>query len=81
MPTEDVWANARANAKPDRPKCHGTGKWKYDHNHATICDICCQHNMGWWQLREHYGKDNDKWCCRAGCGHTREANPDGGRPQ
>ena len=26
--------------------------------------------MGWWQLKKHYGENNGKWCCRAGCGKT-----------
>jgi hypothetical protein len=85
--TDNAFDNARAHARPDCPKCHGTGAFAYDYNHTTICNLCCTHNMGWWQLREHYGADNDKWCCRAGCGLTLDEEPstqpprgnDGGR--
>jgi len=52
------------------PKCHGKGTYFYDHNHSTVCDLCCDHDKGWWLLEEHYGKDNGKWCCKAGCGFT-----------
>jgi len=70
----DVWANAAQHAKPDCPKCKGTGQYQYSTHgtpHFTICDLCCPHNMGWWLLEQHYGKDNGKLCCRAGCGKTR----------
>lgn len=68
--------NARQHAKPDCPKCHGTGKFLYDHNHGTICDLCCTHNMGWWQLGEGHGKENEgKWCCGAGCGKILDEPP------
>lgn len=59
---------AALNANPTCPKCNGTGKYMYDHNHGTICDLCCKHDRGYWQLLEHYGEKNGKWCCRAGCG-------------
>jgi hypothetical protein len=55
----------------DCVKCGGTGWHQYDHNHRAVCDACCPHDKGWWQLKEHYGKDNDKWCCRRGCGTVR----------
>jgi hypothetical protein len=72
----DVWENARKNAKPDCPTCHGTGRFAYDHNHTTICRRCCLHNMGWWQLTEAHGAENaGKWCCLAGCGHTVDECP------
>lgn len=48
----------------------------YDHNHGTVCKLCCQHDMGYWQLRENYGDKNGKWCCRAGCGHILDNKPD-----
>lgn len=66
----DPWANAAANASPDCPKCNGTGSFMYDRSHNTICNLCCKHNMGWWLLEKHYGKDNGKMCCKAGCGMT-----------
>ena len=66
----DSFDHARKNAHPDCPKCHGTGSYMYDHNHGTICPLCCKHDRGRWLLEEHYGSDNGRWCCRAGCGHT-----------
>jgi hypothetical protein len=57
-------------ARPDCPKCKGTGAYMYDHNHGTICDLCCEHNQGWWYLAEHYGENNGKWACRVGCGRA-----------
>lgn len=68
--TISVWDNAKANAKPDCPKCHGTGSFMYDHNHSTICNLCCKHNMGWWRLTDAHGSLAGRWCCMAGCGHT-----------
>lgn len=41
--TMDAFANAAATAKPDCPKCKGTGTYMYDHNHGTVCDLCCTH--------------------------------------
>jgi hypothetical protein len=64
----DSFAAARLTAAPGCPKCHGKGVYMYDHNHSTICNLCCPHDKGYWQLLEHYGADNGKWCCRAGCG-------------
>jgi hypothetical protein len=55
-------------AKPDCPRCKGTGWYAYDHNHSTVCNLCCTHHEGWWLLKEHYGENNGKWCCCAGCG-------------
>lgn len=71
---------------PGCPKCNGEGTYMYDHNHGTICDLCCPHDQGSWQLTEFYGPDREgKWCCLGGCGHIREnewgneekENPDG----
>ena len=56
-------------------KCNDTGSYMYDENHGTICDLCCKHDQGYWQLHEHYGKNNDKWCCKAGCGHILDKQP------
>lgn len=58
-------------------KCNGTGFYAYDWNHMTVCDACCLHNKGYWQLLEHYGPKNGKWCCMAGCGHLLDAEPEG----
>ena len=71
----DAFDNAKANAQPDCPKCKGTGTYMYSHDHGTICDLCCNHNMGWWKLEKHYGDRNGKWCCRAGCGKTLDQHP------
>lgn len=72
-----IFENAKANAKLDCPKCHGTGQWRYDDTHYTVCNLCCKHNMGYWQLkRGYYGKNDGKWCCMAGCGQILEDVPD-----
>lgn len=70
-----TFEHAAANANPSCLKCRGTGQYMYDHNHGTICDVCCKHDLGYWQLQEHYGIRNGKWCCRAGCGHLLGENP------
>lgn len=54
------------------PKCNDTGWYAYDHNHSKVCEACCPHDKGWWELQEHYGKNNGKLCCRRGCGATRD---------
>ena len=53
------------------PKCAGTGWYHYSHNHSKPCEVCCQHDKGYWQLHEHYGDKNGKWACLAGCGNVR----------
>lgn len=53
-------------------KCKDTGWFKYDRNHSSKCDECCKHDMGWWLLKDHYGDDNGKLCCLAGCGTKKE---------
>ena len=58
----------------DCEKCNGKGTYMYDENHGTICDLCCKHDQGFWELKEHYGKDNGKMCCKAGCGFVKEKN-------
>lgn len=57
------------------PKCNDTGWYPYDHNHSSICDQCCSHDEGYFELIEHYGEKNGMWCCINGCGHllTKEA--------
>lgn len=60
---------AAASARPGCPKCHGKGSYMYDHNHGTICDLCCLHQGLRWKLSHHYAG----WpgmCCAAGCGHV-----------
>lgn len=71
----ESFRHAAANADPSCPKCHGAGHFKYDHNHSTICNVCCKHDMGWSQLLEHYGEKNGMWCCMAGCGTVLAENP------
>jgi len=75
---KNAFDNAAQNAKADCPQCKGTGSYQYSKRgtpHFTICDLCCLHNAGWWLLEEHYGANNGKWCCRAGCGFTRADKP------
>ena len=63
-----IFDDAKRTADPDCPQCQGKGTYMYDHNHGTICDLCCQHGKGWWQLTGLWGKNNGKWCCKSGCG-------------
>jgi len=52
-------------------KCKDTGWHQYDHNHSHVCDACCTHSKGWWELSESYSgyeKGKDNRCCKAGCG-------------
>lgn len=56
--------------------CNNTGWYHYDHNHKTVCSLCCKHNEGFWQLKNHYGINNERWCCLAGCGFIISFNPD-----
>ena len=57
---------------PDKcKKCNDTGWYNYDHNHSKVCEACCTHSEGWWELTEHYAgyiKDANNNCCKAGCG-------------
>ena len=71
----DSFQHSAANAKPECPKCKGTGSYMYDHNHGTICEQCCKHDRGFWFLLPGY-VDAGKWCCLAGCGFTMDQNPD-----
>jgi hypothetical protein len=52
------------------PKCHSSGWYQYDDMHFKICEVCCQHEQGWWLLQEYYGEDNGKYACKKGCGKT-----------
>lgn len=55
----------------DCSKCNGTGWYQYDRNHSKVCDGCCTHFKGWWELTEHYAgyeKGKDNRCCLSGCG-------------
>lgn len=51
-------------------KCGGAGWYRYDHNHSKLCEQCCPHAEGVWQLSEHYLALNGRWCCLQGCGTT-----------
>lgn len=71
-------AQERAMTTPDPncPKCGGTRLYRYDENHATICDQCCPHERGWWQLPdEGYGDLSGLWCCKIGCGTVLAEQP------
>lgn len=53
------------------PKCNGTGWYNYDHNHSTVCNECCTHSEGWWEVTKHYNgyiEGSDNRCCKNGCG-------------
>jgi len=53
------------------PKCNGTGYRHYDHNHMKVCEFCCKHDQGWWDLSPmHHGyiAGGENGCCKAGCG-------------
>lgn len=52
----------------DCSRCKGVGSYQYDDIHSKPCEQCCEHNNGWWELKEHYGEDNGKLCCLSGCG-------------
>lgn len=67
-PDLDSYASAAMTARRGCPKCLGTGAYHRDDKHVAICDLCCRHNQGWWQLEGAYGLDNGRWACKAGCG-------------
>ena len=71
----DSHVSAAINANPGCAKCHGTGIYQRDERHTAICDLCCKHNQGWWQLEGAYGPDNGKWACKAGCGVIVDSPP------
>jgi hypothetical protein len=51
--------------------CGGDGHYMYDENHGKICEQCCTHDQGWWELTEYHAgfvEGEDNRCCRAGCG-------------
>ena len=56
--------------------CGGTGWYQYDDMHSKVCEFCCTHLQGWWKLDGHYGSDNGKYCCKAGCGTVIDKIPD-----
>lgn len=59
-------------------KCNGKEWYMYDENHATRCEVCCDHSQGYFQLTENHGAVNaGKWCCRKGCGRILKDTIDG----
>lgn len=53
------------------PKCESTGWYHYDENHAKMCEHCCKHDNGWWEISDKftgYIEGADNRCCNAGCG-------------
>ncbi len=55
----------------DCKKCNGKGHYMYRDNHRKMCEDCCPHDKGWWEVTEHYAgyiKGGDNRCCKAGCG-------------
>ena len=55
-------------------KCDDKKYYSYDSNHSKFCELCCKHDEGFWVLEEHYGEQNGKLCCLAGCGYTKEVS-------
>lgn len=55
-------------------KCNDTEWFQYDENHSQVCNACCTHDQGYWQLTKHYGNVG-KWCCKNGCGHLVDEPP------
>jgi hypothetical protein len=64
----DVYVNAAMNAERGCPTCQGAGFYRVNDRATAICDLCCKHNQGWWQLEGAYGADNGRWACKLGCG-------------
>lgn len=57
------------------PRCGGTGRYAYDHNHTKPCEVCCAHDKGWWLMQNDYGENNGRWACMAGCGEIVDIPP------
>lgn len=60
---------------PDCKRCGGTGWRAYDKYHAKVCEFCCPHDQGWWELTHQfdgYREGMVTLCCRRGCGETRD---------
>lgn len=74
-PRLDALVSAAMNADPQCVKCGGTGVHACGERQLCVCDACCQHNQGWWQLEGGYGVDNGRWACKAGCGVILDAPP------
>jgi hypothetical protein len=67
-PVTDLYARAAMNANPACVHCKGAGVYRISERTLAICNACCPHNQGWWQLEGFYGSDNGRWACKAGCG-------------
>lgn len=57
-------------------KCNDTGWFQYIHDYKQVCDACCKHDGGWWELsKEFHGSSYidgaDNMCCKLGCGTMR----------
>jgi hypothetical protein len=74
-PRLDAHASAAMNADPGCVKCDGTGVYQCGVGQLSVCDLCCKHNQGWWQLEGAYGADNGRWACKAGCGVIADTPP------
>jgi hypothetical protein len=74
-PGLDALASAAMNADPGCKKCGGAGVSPCGEGQLSVCDRCCKHNQGWWQLEGGYGADNGRWACKAGCGIIVDAPP------
>lgn len=74
-PRLDAFASAAMNADRDCTRCGGTGVYPCDDARLRVCDSCCKHNQGWWQLEGGYGSDNGRWACKAGCGAVVDKPP------
>lgn len=70
---------------PNCPQCHGKGTYFYDEIHSTICNLCCPHDKGFWQLKVDYkdgkrlsdeeqfwGNRAGKYNCFIGCGFLKD---------
>jgi len=71
---KDLAALKSEICKTDCHKCKGTGWFQYSYDHSTVCNMCCKHDEGWWDLTEDYSrykKDADNGCCIKGCGTLR----------
>lgn len=58
-------------------KCNSTGHYHYDEHHAKICEICCLHSQGRWEIP--YGTAGHRpgkktWACSTGCGAMFDSN-------
>lgn len=74
-PRVDSYASAAMNADRNCAKCRGTGVYLRSARSHAVCDACCKHRQGWWQLEGSYGVDNGRWACKAGCGRIVDLPP------